>query len=377
MDLYKLIDIDLYAILILLMIIVVIFSRKGAASFSRQLFLLLCWSTMAILLFDIALWSIDGVNAWYARWLNYSLNFILLVVQQLPLTIWLCYLDYQLHQSYPRLKKRWFYLFPFIFGACVMVFSLFTGFVFSVTPENVYVRGPGIYIMASINFFITLHSFCLVMQERDNVEKKVLTVAVIFGAIPMIGTALQLTFYGIALIWPSVALSISLVYLFLETQKEIRDYLTGLLNRQVLDELIDRRMMDYKKRGPFSIVMIDMDGFKKINDVYGHKEGDRALVRLAKLLHDNIKGIDKAARFGGDEFVILVESGNPGTIESVIDRLYEQTEIVNQKNPMPYNIEFSAGYAVFSPETYKSMDEFFNAADREMYRIKSHRKAKQ
>ena len=79
--------------------------------------------------------------------------------------------------------------------------------------------------------------------------------------------------YGASVLWNAVALSVISIYIFLETQKELTDYLTGLLNRQQIDELILSRIIDFDKRGGFTVIMLDMNDFKDINDRFGHKEG--------------------------------------------------------------------------------------------------------
>jgi diguanylate cyclase (GGDEF)-like protein len=89
------------------------------------------------------------------------------------------------------------------------------------------------------------------------------------------------------------------------------DALTGLDNRRNLEERIDE-MFEYAKRlsEPFSIVMCDLDRFKSVNDTYGHQAGDAVLKQFARILRHEVREIDRAGRYGGEEFMLLL----PGTV---------------------------------------------------------------
>jgi diguanylate cyclase (GGDEF)-like protein len=212
-----------------------------------------------------------------------------------------------------------------------------------------------------------LYTFFSVFRARKRLERKAFAVIVLFGILPLSFGILQIAFSGLPLVWNSVALAVIFVYIFMETQKEIRDYLTGLPNRQQIDDMIVSRMMDAERKGGFSLIMLDMDGFKAINDQYGHKEGDRALVRLAEILKRAVKGIDKVARFGGDEFMILLEDGRAEKANEVIKRLQDSLEAENASGCRPYALSVSAGFSVYSSTCGRSFHDLVNSADQDMY----------
>lgn len=100
------------------------------------------------------------------------------------------------------------------------------------------------------------------------------------------------------------------------------DHLTGLANRRRFERQLEREVARTARHGrPFSLITIDIDHFKRINDTYGHEAGDEAIKSLARVLQQGTRGIDLAARIGGEEFgVILTETSLPGAVE-VAERL--------------------------------------------------------
>ncbi len=371
---YQLIDIDIFMIIILIMIIAVIQLKQTFKSVTTRIFLLLCWSVIVLLVLDALPWIMDGLPGQSSRTFLFLFNFILILSGPVPLVLWLCYIDYQLNHSKIRLKKRLFYLYPLILTGIILIYSVFTGFIFYIDSDNNYQRGPGIFLVAFIQLLTLIYSYFLVIENRKAVSKDIIRGVALFGILPVTGTVLQMRFYGTTIIWPSVALAVTFVYIFLEIQREIRDYLTGLLNRQQIDEYIQLRIKDYERKGSFTLVMMDMDGFKEINDDYGHSEGDAVLVQTAALLNSSIKRMDRAARFGGDEFMLLLETNAPSEIHAVIQRIYDKISEVSTKNKKPYKISLSAGYIIYSPDKHRSFHEFLHAADQNMYIAKRERR---
>jgi len=146
------------------------------------------------------------------------------------------------------------------------------------------------------------------------------------------------------------------------------DSLTALPNRQALEEFIERRI-DQQKR-PFHLVFIDLDGFKQVNDRYGHRIGDRVLVELGQRIKGSLRHRDFASRVGGDEFVLIIDEFN-----SVIDqqaflkRLLEAIELPIEIPEDTLQLSASIGSALY-PDKGQSLDELMHSADCAMYRNK-------
>jgi diguanylate cyclase (GGDEF)-like protein len=122
---------------------------------------------------------------------------------------------------------------------------------------------------------------------------------------------------------------------------------------------------------PLSLLFIDMDGFKAVNDTYGHLSGSRALVEAADVLRGCARETDVVARFGGDEFaVILPETGRDGAI-MVAERIRERIEAHSflAADQLDVRLTASVGIATL-PDVATSADELVQAADRAMYKVK-------
>jgi diguanylate cyclase (GGDEF)-like protein len=150
------------------------------------------------------------------------------------------------------------------------------------------------------------------------------------------------------------------------------DPLTGLANYRRLVEAIDTEIKRFSRsRSPFAIILLDLDHLKTINDTRGHLVGSRALCRLAAILRLHSREIDLAARYGGDEFVLVLPETNTKFALLVAQRISERLR--NESEDPPLSV--STGVAMY-PFDGTTLDELLIAADRALYRDKSSPKAK-
>lgn len=152
------------------------------------------------------------------------------------------------------------------------------------------------------------------------------------------------------------------------------DTLTGLINRRHLLEQIEQAMVRAERRGWIvALMFIDLDGFKAINDTYGHAIGDRALQEVALLLRRHVRKEDAFARLGGDEFVILmnevgVPAGATRLAEAVLEELHGMSDIEGRRIRLSASIGIASasGTATTMPSPQSLLDQ----ADQAMYRAK-------
>jgi diguanylate cyclase (GGDEF)-like protein len=148
----------------------------------------------------------------------------------------------------------------------------------------------------------------------------------------------------------------------------VSDPLTGLANYRRLISVMEAELDRSRRTSrPFSVVLFDMDGLKAINDQYGHLTGSRALVRLGKILRNHCRAIDTPARYGGDEFAIVLPEAGPEIAARIVSRIRER---LSTEAEMPA-LSASAGIAAF-PEDGDTPEKLLAAADRALYRMKHH-----
>lgn len=146
------------------------------------------------------------------------------------------------------------------------------------------------------------------------------------------------------------------------------DYLTGINNRYNFFEILRAELERCKRfNHPLSIIYVDVDNFKTVNDQFGHKSGDELLKLVAKTLTDNFRSVDTIARLGGDEFAILMPETESVEVENKIRIV--QTSLLEKMNLKKWPATFSFGIAVFTNLTL-SPDEMLKTADLLMYKAK-------
>jgi diguanylate cyclase (GGDEF)-like protein len=149
-------------------------------------------------------------------------------------------------------------------------------------------------------------------------------------------------------------------------QMAVTDPLTGLANYRRLLDALDSEIKRHGRTGrSFAVLLLDLDGLKKINDANGHLVGSRALCRLANILQIHCRAIDTAARYGGDEFVLVLPETESTAAMQVAQRVSDQLKNDGEKPP----ISVSTGTATY-PRDGKTIDELLTAADRALYRQK-------
>ncbi|MGQ9699535.1 MAG: GAF domain-containing protein [Candidatus Bipolaricaulaceae bacterium] len=152
-------------------------------------------------------------------------------------------------------------------------------------------------------------------------------------------------------------------------EQAIRDPVTGLYNRRFLDEVLRREVARAERYGhALSLILVDIDNFKEINDRYGHLVGDEALRRVARALQENIRRVDYIFRWGGDEFCVILPETNGLGAKEVVRRFQEPFGILAEE-PM---IRLTLGYTSWDPrqEPAPSVEELFRRADQLLYQMK-------
>lgn len=147
------------------------------------------------------------------------------------------------------------------------------------------------------------------------------------------------------------------------------DQLTGIANRRSFENEIKRRFSEQQRDGRgFCLMVIDVDGFKRINDQFGHSEGDRLLQEIASVVENNVRTSDIVYRVGGDEFSIILPGSTLQQCEFAAQRLVRETVRMIQDQMGDIPVGLSIGLAASTAD--REIDALIKAADEAMYRAK-------
>jgi diguanylate cyclase (GGDEF)-like protein len=151
------------------------------------------------------------------------------------------------------------------------------------------------------------------------------------------------------------------------------DHLTGLFNRRYLMEALDREVQRSLRKGNnLSLILLDIDHFKQVNDTYGHQEGDIVLQTVAHLLQKELRNYDIAARYGGEEFIAVLPDTTLEEAVFVANRVRTSVLATRFSGELaPLSLTVSQGVAMFSRQSSETEDSFIKLADEALYRAKA------
>ena len=153
------------------------------------------------------------------------------------------------------------------------------------------------------------------------------------------------------------------------------DPLTSCYNRRYSLELLDRQIkLSQRSKSPLLLAFLDIDGFKLINDNFGHDEGDKVLIESVGLFKSTLREIDIICRMGGDEFLLIFPDSSSKDASLIRERLNKNLTKLNQILKKPYKIALSIGLSSYDPDNPQSMDELIRIADKKMYEEKKKKK---
>ena len=170
-----------------------------------------------------------------------------------------------------------------------------------------------------------------------------------------------------------IAMSISNAVLYEQTNKlAVTDGLTGISNRQSLVKSLQIEFERSKRyNSPLSLILLDVDHFKDVNDTYGHQKGDEILIAFASLLKKACRANDIAARYGGEEFVMVLPQSNAQGAFKIAERVREEMmKISFTGNESNFAVTVSCGVAEFNKD-YESINKLIGAADQALYKAKN------
>jgi len=340
-----------------------------------KLFLLLLCVNATMLVLDTGFWVFNGTPGVFVGVAFVGINLLYFLFQPVGPFIWLLYVVARLHESHASVLPKkpyevrrlaWILAIPAIFNSVITLTSPFTGAFYSIDAQNFYHRGPLFYLEIALTFPYFLVALAFIFKFAKTTPRRVRIPLLLFALPPAIAGAIQSMCYGVALIWPAMSISLLLIYLSIEADRSGTDYLTSLQNRRSFERVLARRFSDKRHNKLFGLILIDLDGFKSINDEFGHSEGDQALIQAADLLRQCLHHNDVVARYGGDEFAAIVDLQNRNDIDSISARIVNTFAAWNLTSGKSWQLTPSIGHILWS-EKYPDGRSLIREVDQRMY----------
>lgn len=373
-------DIDILSILLLGIVLFTHIKNGSEGMFRQKSFRALIITDMVILLSDILIFVFLEKPGMFAHAMLIILQTVFFALCSLFCMLWAFYCAIRPGNK-PRRYELILLAVPFMLLVIFLAFNITHGFLFRITADNGYERGVFFHVITACTYLYIIYSIVQIRDSRRHLSPREFYTYLFVPLFPMAVGIVQIVFrMEVLMVWPATALSMVIMQIATLTEKINLDHLTGLYNRKYLDDYINdvlqmNRAGGGKPTKKFAAIMLDLDNFKRINDTFGHVEGDRAIVLAADLLRRSIRKGDFVSRYGGDEFLIVLEQCSDSTPTRVIRRIRENVQKLNGESKLPYVIDFSVGYKVYSNLHGMTSRQIFTGIDALMYENKQSKSA--
>ena len=249
----------------------------------------------------------------------------------------------------------------------LLIINMFTPIVFKIDMNNEYKRGDLFMFFIVTGLVLNLYGFVYyIFSKIKNPGLRYFPVIEFLMPI-LLGMIVQTFMYGISLLPACFAVSLAGIVIAFQNECIYIDKLTGVYNRFELDRELKRLQKKHKEK--IVAYMLDLNGFKRINDDFSHEEGDQALIAFAGILNDVFGSVGTVIRFAGDEFVALVYKGKESDIELYKQKTAEAVEEYNERSGKPYKLSAAVGGRVFDFSKEDTQD-LVVVIDKMMYKDK-------
>lgn len=311
---------------------------------------------------------VDGKQFIGSRQINYISNSICFIGTVSMGLLWCLYVELYIYRNYKRIfKKARLVMLPWVVEVIMVLCNLpGTGIMFKISEENIYQRAAGAlvgYISLIIYF---AYSIYLVYQSRKQGINLNFFPVLYFVGPCLAGVLIQFLFYGITSSWVLVAVALLFVQMQSYAESLYMDELSGLYNRRYLNAILTEKKITSGKS--LYGIMMDVNGFKHINDNFGHSMGDKAICTLGNILSRSIPDGGMAIRYAGDEFIVLLSGVDTESVLATMDEIDHNLSQFNESRTEPFNLSVSMGYAEFGAGD--DTEAFLMHMDEKMYEEK-------
>ena len=352
-------------VLIVVLIVCNLWRLQNRSSENNNLLMLMFLALISCIADPIS-YSMKGVPGSLARFIVYATSTWLFAANVFSGFYWVRFLCAYLNGGMAR-KNRIALNLTVTFGILLLIINLFTPIVFDIDENNLYTRTKFYFVFLFIDYMLVINSlFTYFKSKAKGGFLKFFPIWIYIVPIA-IGGIVQSLFYGISVTSTSIVVSIAGVLASLQNEMIYRDQLTGIFNRSYMNYLLKK----YAKRPKLTItgIMLDLNGFKQINDEFGHAVGDEALVTTGIILKKAIHNLGSVIRYAGDEFIVLINTQDDAAIERCIRRIQRYIDRFNDSGEKPYKLSVAIGYHKLDLKA-ENIDTFIGTIDSRMYENK-------
>ncbi len=344
---------------------------------SQRILNALMYSVMALCISDTFWVTCEKIPAVVPA-VKYAVDILYYILSGFVSYLWFLYSEYMQESKFATSRKyKLLAIIPVTLFNILTLTTPWTGLMFYVDADKQFHYGP-LYILQSIILFGYIiftsgKAFLRAQNKHDYANRsKYLTISS-FCVFPLFCGIWQMNFGDSPVLSMGITLALLQVYINLQNEKISIDPLTQLNNRNQLLRYLSGKMKNPSSCKQLYLLMMDMDYFKKINDVYGHVEGDNALIRVAATLKKVCSRYHCfVCRYGGDEFIIICEAESEETIRTLCLDINEVLAEDNAAAGAQYDLHLSIGYAAYTAEM-KTIPDFIAKADKMLYEVKKAR----
>ncbi len=325
-----------------------------------------------------ALWMLSHSRTW--RLSLFSTN-IALVAYFVSLVfgsyLWFIYIETVQKSSLIKTQKsRLLLMIPVLIISVLVATSPFTGLVFSIDEYGAYYRGS-LYTLLAVTVavylaFGSVKAFFKAFSKNNYFQRKKFIMLSVLMLFPGGFTIFQyIVGYDYPVLVIGYTAAVLAVYIEFQESKITVDSLTKINTRDEVLKTLSRKIKNGDKN--IYLFMIDADDFKRINDEYGHVEGDNALITIAEALKYGVPKDFIVGRFGGDEFMAVGDVSGDGAASAVCRNVEETLRTITGNKNLPYGVSVSIGFAKYT-EDIKNIPSLVKVADDRLYELKKAKK---
>ena len=266
---------------------------------------------------------------------------------------------------------------PVWISAVLCVSAYRTGLVFYVDEAGKLVNGKFYILLIIVPFGYMIASsvkaFGRAFAKDKYADRNTYFMIGVFPFAPIVLGALQAIYWRIPLLCYGALAAVIYIYVSLQDNLISLDPLTQINNRNQMYKYLAKKMRNEEPGLSLFLLIVDVDGFRNINEAYGHSEGDRALVRIAGAIKNACQGQRSrffVSRYGGDEFVVVAEMAYRAEATWLADQIKSNVRKLSSQDNQKYSVSVSVGIAQYDYSQPISMQAFIARADSDLYKQK-------